>query len=157
MIHINTKKKKNAYLIVSSTGNHKPKTLLLPDWLILSFPNQSPTMLRFLTFWYYGLVREKRCESKVPRTSIQHNGPEKREEKVNIPKIVFGDAAKLCKFLAKTPMKATSSEKILSQEKNPEQVTHFFKLITFVTEQPSLYPHIMYISSTMTCRKCLKQ
>ena len=25
------KKKKNAYLIVSSTGNHKPKTLLLPD------------------------------------------------------------------------------------------------------------------------------
>ena len=25
------KKKKNAYLIVSSTGNHKPKTLSLPD------------------------------------------------------------------------------------------------------------------------------
>ena len=25
------KKKKNAYLIVSSTGNHKPKTLLRPD------------------------------------------------------------------------------------------------------------------------------
>ena len=25
------KKKKNTYLIVSSTGNHKPKTLLLPD------------------------------------------------------------------------------------------------------------------------------
>ena len=24
-------KKKNAYLIVSSTGNHKPKTLLRPD------------------------------------------------------------------------------------------------------------------------------
>ena len=87
------KKKKKAYLIVSSTGNHKPKTLSLPDQLILGFPNQSPTMLRFLTFWYYGLVREKHSESKVPRTRIQHNGPEKREEKVNIPKIVFGDAA----------------------------------------------------------------
>ena len=39
--------------------------------------------------------------------------------------------------------------------KRNHKMTYFFKLSTFVTEQPSLNPHNIYTSSTMTCNECL--
>ena len=41
--------------------------------------------------------------------------------------------------------------------KRNHKMTYFFKLSTFVTEQPSLNPHNIYTSSTMTCNECLWQ